>query len=171
MLSLFQESQQSSCVANKPDSYSSASSHPWFFQTRPKKEKQLKKKKWQWSQGGGGEDCVSSTDLPPEQVCVWEKKVSLPEAPAAGEVLSLLLRGEVVKGMGFRIWELEDIKGHWNTAYRQPILLFLGSIGAWPVSGTRADSIREKTLAYKKDGKKPPTSQIKHLVVWENEAF
>lgn len=39
MRSLFQESQQSSCVANEPNS-SSAFSHPWFFQTRPKEEKQ-----------------------------------------------------------------------------------------------------------------------------------
>lgn len=42
---LFQESQQSSGVANELDSVSCPFSHPCFFQIRPKKEKTSKEKK------------------------------------------------------------------------------------------------------------------------------
>lgn len=68
--SLFQESQQSSCVVNKPDSSSSASSHPWFFQTRPKKEKELKKK------NGIGHEKVEGRTVWAALICLQDKCVS-----------------------------------------------------------------------------------------------
>lgn len=68
--SLFQESQQSSCVANEPDSSSSASSHPWFLQTRPKKEKQLKKK------NGSGHEKVEGRTVWAALICLQSKRVS-----------------------------------------------------------------------------------------------
>lgn len=73
------------------------------------------------------------------------------------------------KGWGGEWDGLQDLRAgghqrplkHW--AHRQLYLLLLGSSRVRPVSGTRSDNTREKTLAYKKDGKTP---QLLKSITW-----